>query len=191
MCAKICANLCRYEFWSQAITLFEEEITDSHAQIAAITLMVGSLETMTCFGEENYTALATQCAKVSSKLIKKPDQARGVLSCTHLFWSAKVTEKEGEEARDGKQVLKCLSKARKIANSCMEPLAKAAIFVEILNRAMLFYEWGAAEVSLELVQEFSGEVSVLICSLFVVFFDMLFLSASVGPTLEIALDTNG
>jgi vacuolar protein sorting-associated protein 35 len=153
--------------------------------------MVGSLETMTCFGEENYTALATQCAKVSSKLIKKPDQARGVLSCTHLFWSAKVTEKEGEEARDGKQVLKCLSKARKIANSCMEPLAKAAIFVEILNRAMLFYEWGAAEVSLELVQEFSGEVSVLICSLFVMFFDMLFLSASVGPTLEIALDTNG
>lgn len=147
-----------YEFWSQAITLFEEEITESTAQISAITLMVGSLESMVCFGEENFTALATQCTKVSMKLIKKPDQARGVLKCSHLFWSAKVTENSGEESRDGKQVLKCLSKAKKIANSCMEPLAKAAIFVEILNRAMLYYEWGAAEVSVDLVQEFVREV---------------------------------
>lgn len=146
-----------YEFWTQAITLYEEEISESVAQIAAITLMIGTLETMSCFGDDNYTALATKCAIMSSKLVKKPDQAGGVCLCTHLFWSC-VTLENKELAKDGKQVQKCLKKATKVAKSCMEPLAQAAIFVQILNRAILFYEWGAPEVPVESLIDIVGEV---------------------------------
>ena len=146
-----------YEFWTQAITLYEEEVSESVAQIAAITLMIGTLETMTCFGEDNYTALATKCAIMSSKLVKKPDQSKGVCLCTHLFWSC-ITLENKEQAKDGKQVQKCLKKATKVAKSCMEPLSQAAIFVEILNRAILFYEWGAPEVPVESLVDIAGEV---------------------------------
>lgn len=81
---------------SQAFLLYEEEISESKAQIAAITLIIGTLEAMTCFGEDNFTPLSTKCAISSSKLLKKPDQCRGVCMCSHVFWSGKTSEDEGE-----------------------------------------------------------------------------------------------
>ena len=62
----------------QAFSLYEDEISDSRAQLAAITLMIGTLEQMKCFSEENHDPLRTQCALAASKLLKKPDQCRGV-----------------------------------------------------------------------------------------------------------------
>ena len=81
----------------QAFTLYEEEISDSKAQLAAITLIIGTFEQMSCFGEENHGPLRTQCALAASKLLKKPDQCRGVCVCSHLFWSSKSLETNGEE----------------------------------------------------------------------------------------------
>lgn len=137
-----------YEFMSQAFLLYEEEISDSKAQISAIELLVGTLESLSCFGEDNYTPLGTKCALVSSKLVKKPDQARGVCLCCHLFWSGKTTESQGEEKQDGKQVLQCLQRALKVANTCMEPATQVQLFVEIFNRYLLFYEKGASQVAM-------------------------------------------
>lgn len=51
-----------YEFMSQAFSLYEDEISDSKAQLAAITLIVGTLEQISCFSEENSDPLRTQCA---------------------------------------------------------------------------------------------------------------------------------
>lgn len=47
---------------SQAFSLYEDEISDSKAQLAAITLIVGTLEQISCFSEENSDPLRTQCA---------------------------------------------------------------------------------------------------------------------------------
>lgn len=79
----------------QAFTLYEEEISDSKTQVALIAQLVGTLERMRIFGEDNFTPLATKCALVSSKLLKKPDQCRGVCRCSHLFWSGHTVEKGG------------------------------------------------------------------------------------------------
>ncbi|XP_033755226.1 vacuolar protein sorting-associated protein 35-like [Pecten maximus] len=84
-----------YEFMSQAFSLYEDEISDSKAQLAAITLIIGTLEQMACFGEENHEPLRTQCALAASKLLKKPDQCRGVMTCSHLFWSGKTSTSDG------------------------------------------------------------------------------------------------
>ena len=79
-----------YEYMSQAFSLYEDEISDSRAQLAAITLMIGTLEQMKCFSEENHDPLRTQCALAASKLLKKPDQCRGVQVCSHLFPFSKI-----------------------------------------------------------------------------------------------------
>lgn len=49
-------------------------------------------------GDENADPIRTQCTLAASKLLKKPDQCRGVVLCSHLFWSGKNREKE--EVRD-------------------------------------------------------------------------------------------
>ena len=81
----------------QAFALYEDEISDSKAQLAAITLLISTFEQMSCFGEENHEPLRTQCALAASKLLKKPDQCRAVMVCSHLFWSGKSREVEGGE----------------------------------------------------------------------------------------------
>ncbi|CAF93242.1 unnamed protein product, partial [Tetraodon nigroviridis] len=129
-----------YEFMSQAFSLYEDEISDSKAQLAAITLIIGTFERMRCFSEENHEPLRTQCALAASKLLKKPDQCRAVSICAHLFWSGRSTDKNGEEIRDGKRVMECLKKALKIANQCMDPSLQVQLFIEILNRYVCFYE---------------------------------------------------
>lgn len=83
----------------QAFSLYEDEISDSKAQLAAITLIIGTFERMRCFSEENHEPLRTQCALAASKLLKKPDQCRAVSICAHLFWSGRSTDKNGEEVR--------------------------------------------------------------------------------------------
>ena len=83
----------------QAFALYEDEISDSKAQLAAITLIISTFEQMSCFGEENHEPLRTQCALAASKLLKKPDQCRAVGVCSHLFWSGKSQEVEGGEVR--------------------------------------------------------------------------------------------
>lgn len=83
----------------QAFSLYEDEISDSRAQLAAISLMIGTLEQTTCFSEENHDPLRTQCALAASKLLKKPDQCRGVQVCSHLFWTGKTKTNDGKEVR--------------------------------------------------------------------------------------------
>lgn len=82
---------------TQAFSLYEDEISDSKAQLAAITLIIGTFERTRCFSEENHEPLRTQCALAASKLLKKPDQCRAVSICAHLFWSSRNTDKSGDE----------------------------------------------------------------------------------------------
>lgn len=72
----------------KAFTLYEEEISESKCQLAAIILLIGTFEKINCFDEENAEPVRTQCALAASKLLKKPDQCRAVAISSHLFWSA-------------------------------------------------------------------------------------------------------
>uniref|UniRef100_A0A8V0ZP40 Vacuolar protein sorting-associated protein 35 n=1 Tax=Gallus gallus TaxID=9031 RepID=A0A8V0ZP40_CHICK len=142
-----------YEFMSQAFSLYEDEISDSKAQLAAITLIIGTFERMKCFSEENHEPLRTQCALAASKLLKKPDQCRAVSTCAHLFWSGRNTDKNGEELHGGKRVMECLKKALKIANQCMDPSLQVQLFIEILNRYIYFYEKENEAVTIQVLNQ--------------------------------------
>ncbi|XP_044263699.1 vacuolar protein sorting-associated protein 35 isoform X1 [Tribolium madens] len=147
-----------YEFMSQAFALYEDEISDSKAQLAAITLIVGTLEQISCFSEENSDPLQTQCALAASKLLKKPDQCRGVATCSHLFWSGKSLASNREEIHDGKRVVECLKKGLRIAKQCMDVSVQVQLFVELLNHYIYFFEKGNDQVSVQILNQVIGKV---------------------------------
>lgn len=71
----------------QAFILYEDELTDSKAQVRALVSMAGTLLSCEGFDPADYDALATKTAQYAAKLLKKPDQCRMVTLCSHLFWS--------------------------------------------------------------------------------------------------------
>nr|CAG4635924.1 EOG090X00QE [Eubosmina coregoni]SVE69626.1 EOG090X00QE [Eubosmina coregoni] len=131
-----------YEFVSQAFTLYEEEISDSKAQFAALTLMAATLEKLDCFSEENSGPVRSKCALLASALLRKPDQCRALILVANLFWSSTTKESEGKPMRDGKKVLECLRKAVKVATECLDPGVQAQLIVELINAYVHFFHQG-------------------------------------------------
>ncbi|CAH0717640.1 unnamed protein product, partial [Brenthis ino] len=130
-----------YEYLSQAFSLYEDEISDSKAQLAAITLIIATFEQINCFGAENAEPMRTQCALAASKLLKKPDQSRAVALCAHLFWKA---SKDGNQwsLNEPSRALDCLRKAARVAQQCMDGGVQAQLLAELLGRYALLRERG-------------------------------------------------
>lgn len=139
-----------YDFMTQAFSLYEDEISDSKSQLAAITLIMATFEQMSCFSEENAEPLRTNCALAASKLLKKPDQCRGVVCCASLFWSGK---KNGEEMRDEKRTLECLKKGVRIASQCLDTGVQVQIYVELLNNYLFYFERGNSLITVSLLNQ--------------------------------------
>ena len=76
-----------YDFLTQAFLVYEDEITESNAQVRAITSIVGTLLACRTFEKTDYEALITKTAQYSAKLLKKPDQCRMVCLCSRLFYA--------------------------------------------------------------------------------------------------------
>lgn len=123
-----------YEFVTQAFVIYEGEISDSRAQFSAIMLIIGTLQKMRGWSDEQYDTLITKCAVHSAKLLKKPDQARAVYTCAHLFWTGGA-----KPYRDARRVLECLQKALKTAALCMDSSVNVNLYVEILNQCLYFF----------------------------------------------------
>ena len=54
------AETAGYEFVSQAFAIFEEEVSDSKAQLIAISLIIATFERTINFSEENHEPLRSQ-----------------------------------------------------------------------------------------------------------------------------------
>ncbi|CAH1413679.1 unnamed protein product [Lactuca virosa] len=143
-----------YEFFTQAYILYEEEISDSKAQVTALYLIIGTLQRMHTFGVENRDTLTHKATGYSAKLLKKPDQCRAVYACSHLFW---VDDQDG--IKDGERVLLCLKRALRIANAAqqMANVTKGSsgsvlLFIEILNKYLYFFEKGNTQITVASIQ---------------------------------------
>ncbi|PON53472.1 Vacuolar protein sorting-associated protein [Parasponia andersonii] len=143
-----------YEFFTQAYILYEEEISDSKAQVTAIHLIIGTLQRMHVFGVENRDTLTHKATGYSAKLLKKPDQCRAVYACAHLFWVD-----DQETMKDGERVLICLKRALRIANAAQQmsnatrgSTGSVTLFVEILNKYLYFFEKGNPQITVASVQ---------------------------------------
>ncbi|KAH0864759.1 hypothetical protein HID58_081970 [Brassica napus] len=145
-----------YEFFTKAYLLYEEEISDSKAQVTALRLIIGTLQRMRVFNVENRDILTHKATGYSAKLLKKPDQCRAVYECAHLYWA-----EEGENLKDGERVVLCLKRAQKIADA-VQKMANASrgasstgsvsLYVELLNKYLYFLEKGNPQVTGETIQ---------------------------------------
>jgi vacuolar protein sorting-associated protein 35 len=122
-------NAIAYEFLKEALLLYECEISESKAQVRALTNVVGTLLQCKHFPLEDYEALITKVAQYANKLLKKPDQCRMVSLCSHLFWPQLRAPNGPERFSDCDRVLECMQRALKIASVCDPNL-----FVELLDR---------------------------------------------------------
>eukprot|EP00928_Gymnodinium_smaydae_P087561 TRINITY_DN71814_c0_g1_i1.p1 TRINITY_DN71814_c0_g1~~TRINITY_DN71814_c0_g1_i1.p1 ORF type:complete len:845 (-),score=200.41 TRINITY_DN71814_c0_g1_i1:134-2605(-) len=134
-----------YEFLTQALLTFEEEITDTARQYEGILLLVGTLSRLTCLDAENMDTVSAKITKHGAKLLKKPMQCRAVAACSHLFWC--------QTRRDGKRVLECLQKCLKICEAVVTSDATCVgLWVEMLDKYVYYFEVGCEEVNCNFVQ---------------------------------------
>jgi vacuolar protein sorting-associated protein 35 len=113
-------------------------MSDSKAQLRALSMMVGTLLECRNFEGGNYDTLITKTTQYAAKLLKKPDQCRMVTVCSHLFWAGK--EDNEKKYHDGRRVLECLQRSLKIADVCMTSSMHVHLFVEILNQYLYYFE---------------------------------------------------
>ncbi|EAU93279.2 vacuolar protein sorting-associated protein 35 [Coprinopsis cinerea okayama7 len=105
-----------YDFYVQAFSVYEDSISESRAQLQAITLIIGTLAGAKVFGVDNYDTLITKAALHGAKLLKKSHQATAVGLASHLWWQqanqfgaaetvvVKAPTPPGEKAKeDGKE----------------------------------------------------------------------------------------
>lgn len=83
-----------YDLYVQAFTVYEDSISESRAQLQAITLIIGTLQGAKFFNEDNYDTLITKAALHGARLLKKPHQATAVNLASHLWWQEIPPEDE-------------------------------------------------------------------------------------------------
>lgn len=61
-----------YEFASQALLIYQDEITDSEEKARAINLICCTLHNLHCFSQENHATLLSNAVASCAHLLKKP-----------------------------------------------------------------------------------------------------------------------
>lgn len=90
-----------YDLYVQAFSVYEDNISESRAQLQAITLIIGTLYSAKVFTADNYDTLITKAALHGAKLLKKSHQATAVGLASHLWWQAlPPPEEETEEVKE-------------------------------------------------------------------------------------------
>ncbi|KAF9466893.1 vacuolar protein sorting-associated protein 35 [Collybia nuda] len=169
-----------YDFYVQAFSVYEDNISESRAQLQAITLIIGTLAGAKVFGVDNYDTLITKAALHGAKLLKKSHQATAVGLASHLWWqeappptdadaegesqkkesTEKVASKEDSNSegsvkaypyQDSKRVLECLQKSLRIANSAIEEIVTVQLYCDALDHYLYYFDRGAPAVAAKFV----------------------------------------
>jgi vacuolar protein sorting-associated protein 35 len=150
-----------YEFVVQALTVYEEAISESKAQYACMSLIIGRLCNMSVFGYENYEILIMKCAVHCSRLLKRADQARGLLLASHLFWGNDDIRRSEDKPvyRDSKKVIELLQRSTKIAESVMDKSVSIELLLGILDRYIWHYEAENDQISPRLINSMIQTIS--------------------------------
>lgn len=134
-----------YEFLTQALVVFEEEISDSGKQFKGIISIVGTLSKMTALDPDNFDNISQKITKHAARLLKKPMQCRAVADCSQLFWC--------DARRDDKRVRECLERCLKTCEAVVQSDAtQVGLWIEMLDCCVCYYETNCEEVGANFVQ---------------------------------------
>eukprot|EP00913_Durusdinium_trenchii_P012693 g11919.t1 len=128
-----------YEFLTQALVLFEEEISDSSKQYKGIHAIVGTLCKIVALDPENFD-------NVSQKITRRLDlQSIKSMSPLRLFWC--------DARRDAKRVRECLERCVKTCEAVVQSdPAQTGLWVEMLDRYIYYFETNCEEVDVDFLQ---------------------------------------
>jgi vacuolar protein sorting-associated protein 35 len=128
-----------YELLTQAVALYEEQISDGKVQYRCITSLSGTLLALRSISKEDYESLITKTAQFSAKVMKKPDQCELVALCAHLFYP--VGSGGEMKYNNPQRALECLQRSLKLADACtsINP-AHVNLFVDLLEHYVFFFE---------------------------------------------------
>jgi len=130
-----------YEFLTQALVVFEEEISDSKKQYDAIFTLIGTFCLLDCLDAENKETVSGKIVQHSQKLLKKPMQCRAIAACAALYMDT-----------DSNKVLQCLQKSLKIADAAVQQDPKVvSLWVEMLDKYVFFFEKGFDNVGAKFI----------------------------------------
>ncbi|CRG99975.1 vacuolar protein sorting-associated protein 35, putative [Plasmodium relictum] len=131
-----------YEFITQPLIIYEEDINISSQQFDCIIWAVGIMcSHITLLENENYENIALKLTQHASKLLKKKDQCIGVLQCSHLYW-------ENKKYRNSSKVFDCLQKSIKNADIAMQSNSdNIFLFVYMLQKYVYYYEAENIEIT--------------------------------------------
>ena len=125
-----------YTFFTEAFLSYEGGVSDSKAQVASITSMVGTLLSCKSFESNDYETLITKVGQYAARLLKKIDQCKMVMLCSHLFYSY-----DDDGYRNANRVLECLQRSLKVANMCVTSNpGNLQLFVDILDTYLYHFE---------------------------------------------------
>lgn len=143
----------------QNTAISSHETMGGSASYQYIVMISNRLAQLRYFSKESYENLITKVTLYGSKLLKKQDQCRAVYYCSHLWWwcdslsgelspTVDGTDVDNLDSgnsllyRDARRVLECLQKSLRVADSSMDPYLLLKLFVEILNRCLVFHVYG-------------------------------------------------
>ncbi|SBT76987.1 vacuolar protein sorting-associated protein 35, putative [Plasmodium ovale] len=131
-----------YEFITQPLIIYEEDINISSQQFDCIVWIIGLLcSHITLLENENYDNIASKLTQHANKLLKKKDQCLGVLNCSHLYW-------ENRKYRNSTKVLDCLQKCIKNAEIAIQSNNdNIFLFVYMLQKYVYYYEAENIEIT--------------------------------------------
>ncbi|KAG2749135.1 Vps35-domain-containing protein [Suillus brevipes Sb2] len=140
-----------YDFYVQAFSVYEDSISESRAQLAAITLIIGTLQ--------------------GARIVEETTPGDGG-AASHLWWQEPVLEegeadgpavKESEKAafppredgegakayphQDSKRVLECLQKSLRIANSATGEIVTVQLYCDTLDQYLYYFDRGAPAIA--------------------------------------------
>lgn len=128
-----------YELLRQAMTLYEDRITDPNAQCRCITSFAGTLLALKSVDKGNYETLVTKCAQFSAKVVLKPEQCQLVALCAYLFFPA--DNEHLSSYQNPQRALECLQRSLKLADACTSTNAMyISLFVDLLEHYVYFFE---------------------------------------------------
>ena len=118
-----------YQFGSDCLTIYQNELSDSDLKVNSITLIISTLSNLKALSEENFSTLAENAAQFCSKLLKKPDQCKAILQCSHMFDS---------RSSENSTTIECLKKSYALAQNCKTLNKSLDMYIQVIQKYIYY-----------------------------------------------------
>eukprot|EP00826_Nyctotherus_ovalis_P066381 TRINITY_DN9802_c0_g1_i5.p1 TRINITY_DN9802_c0_g1~~TRINITY_DN9802_c0_g1_i5.p1 ORF type:complete len:513 (+),score=60.15 TRINITY_DN9802_c0_g1_i5:537-2075(+) len=94
------------QYITRAFAIYYEEIANSNSKLRILLSIIGTLERAHLLSSNNFNTLAKQTIQACTKLLRKQDQCKALLACSHVFASSHIVNSVCE--------LECYCKCRPV-----------------------------------------------------------------------------